>query len=133
RWCYVIKADQFADLRARYGGTVDAGNEPEAPAAPSFSGSNPVTSGDNPNKHWRVTAVTGFGAKEQHGCASWVTGRARAARPSERDVSWRRYGNPATINYDVTGLGPGGFGQPESGSTSVPAIPPAGGGERRED
>ncbi len=36
----------------------------------TFSGPDPVTSGasgENPHKHWRVTAVTGFGARKQSG------------------------------------------------------------------
>ena len=41
RWCYILEAEQLADLRARYGGGVD--DEGEGPA----SLSNPVTSGDS--------------------------------------------------------------------------------------
>lgn len=53
RWCYVLEADQLADLRARYGGSTDAGEEPDAATPSTFSGSNPVTtgaSGDNPHE-----------------------------------------------------------------------------------
>jgi hypothetical protein len=53
RWCYVIPAEQLADLGARYGVAPDAGDDPEDTAAPTFSGSNPVTSGasgDNPHE-----------------------------------------------------------------------------------
>src|SRR5437667_9509984 len=52
RWCYVLQAEQLADLRARYGGAVDAGEEPDNTASPSTV-SNPVTSGasgDNPHE-----------------------------------------------------------------------------------
>ena len=48
RWCYVLQADQLADLRARYGGTIDAGDDP-----PASFGRDPVTSGasgDNPHE-----------------------------------------------------------------------------------
>src|SRR5207249_4995544 len=54
RWCYVLEVEQLADLRARYGGAVDAGDEPDGSMpSTSFSGSNSVTSGasgDNPHK-----------------------------------------------------------------------------------
>jgi len=53
RWCYVLQADQLSDLPARYGGSADAGDEPEASTSPSFSVPNPVTSGasgDNPHE-----------------------------------------------------------------------------------
>ena len=53
RWCYVLEAEQLADLRARYGGAADAGEEPDGTTPSTFSGSNPVTSGasgDNPHK-----------------------------------------------------------------------------------
>lgn len=49
RWCYILQAGQLADLRARYGGASDAGDQPEG----SFFPSDPVTtgaSGDNPHK-----------------------------------------------------------------------------------
>jgi hypothetical protein len=52
RWCYVLQAEQLADLRARYGGSADAGDEPDGTTPSTFSGSNPVTtgaSGDNPH------------------------------------------------------------------------------------
>jgi len=29
RWCYLLQAEQLADLRARYGGAADAGDEPD--------------------------------------------------------------------------------------------------------
>jgi hypothetical protein len=52
RWCYVLQADQLADLRARYGGAVDAGEEVEGTDPSAFAaGPDPVTSGasgDNP-------------------------------------------------------------------------------------
>jgi Domain of unknown function (DUF3854)/Protein of unknown function (DUF3631) len=47
RWCYVLSAEQLADLRARYGGAADSEERPDGPARATFSGSNPVTSGDN--------------------------------------------------------------------------------------
>ena len=47
RWCYLLPAEQLADLRARYGGPADAGEELDGTASSSFSGPNPVTSGDN--------------------------------------------------------------------------------------
>lgn len=53
RWCYVLQADQLADLRARYDGTGDAGEEPDGTTPSSPSGSEPVTSGasgDNPHE-----------------------------------------------------------------------------------
>ena len=53
RWCYVLQAEQLADLRARYGGAADAGEEPDGTTPSSFSGSDPVTSGasgDNPHE-----------------------------------------------------------------------------------
>ena len=54
RWCYLLQAEQLADLRARYGGAADAGDEPDgSPSSTSFSDSDPVTSGasgDNPHE-----------------------------------------------------------------------------------
>jgi len=54
RWCYVLLADQLADLRVRYGGAADAGEESDGTSpSTSFSGSDPVTSGasgDNPHE-----------------------------------------------------------------------------------
>lgn len=53
RWSYVLEADQLADLRARYGGMADVGEEPDGTTPSTFSGPNPVTtgaSGDNPHK-----------------------------------------------------------------------------------
>jgi len=52
RWCYLLQADQLADLRARYGGMAEAGEESDDTVPSSFSSSNPVTSGasgDNPH------------------------------------------------------------------------------------
>jgi len=53
RWCYVLEAGQLADLRARYGGAADAGEELDGTTLSTFSGSDPVTSGasgDNPHE-----------------------------------------------------------------------------------
>jgi hypothetical protein len=47
RWCYLLPAEQLDDLRARYGGPADAVGELDGTASTSFSGPNPVTSGDN--------------------------------------------------------------------------------------
>ena len=47
RWCYVLPADQLADLRARYGGAADASEEANGTSRSSLSSPNPVTSGDN--------------------------------------------------------------------------------------
>jgi hypothetical protein len=47
RWCYLLPAEQIEDLRARYGGPADTGEELVNAPQPSFSGSNPVTTGDN--------------------------------------------------------------------------------------
>jgi hypothetical protein len=45
RWCYVLQADQLADLRARYGERVDAVEEPDGTAPSTFFSINPVTTG----------------------------------------------------------------------------------------
>jgi hypothetical protein len=56
RWCYVLDADQLADLQARYGPRVDTSDELNAVNAVTdsrFSVSDPVTtgaSGDNPHE-----------------------------------------------------------------------------------
>jgi hypothetical protein len=52
RWCYLLQADQAADLRARYGGAGEASDEPDATDLAAPSGPDPVTtgaSGDNPH------------------------------------------------------------------------------------
>jgi hypothetical protein len=49
RWCYLLRAEQLADLGARYGGAA----APEPADAFTFSGPEPVTSGasgDNPHE-----------------------------------------------------------------------------------
>ena len=55
RWCYLLQADQLADLRARYGGrrgAAEAGEEAEDTVPSSFSGANPVTTGaSGDNRH----------------------------------------------------------------------------------
>jgi hypothetical protein len=56
RWCYVLDAGQLADLQARYGTGVNAGDEPNTVndvTDSRFSVSNPVTTGacgDNPHE-----------------------------------------------------------------------------------
>jgi len=53
RWCYVLEADQLADLRARYGGAAEAGDEPDGCEPTASPGPDPVTSGasgDNPHE-----------------------------------------------------------------------------------
>ncbi len=52
RWCYVLQADQLADLRARYGGPADAVEEVDGSDPTTSPGPDPVTigaSGDNPH------------------------------------------------------------------------------------
>ena len=37
RWCYLLQVEQLADLRARYGGAADTGDEPDdTPPRPAF-------------------------------------------------------------------------------------------------
>lgn len=53
RWCYVLQGDQLADLRARFAGAAEAGEEAYGSDPTSFPGPDPVTSGatgDNPHE-----------------------------------------------------------------------------------
>lgn len=43
RWCYLLQAEQLADLGARYGGTADTGAEPVGTTESALPGSNPVS------------------------------------------------------------------------------------------
>lgn len=45
RWCYVLQADQLADLRARYGGMAHAGEETDGATPSTLVGLDPVTGG----------------------------------------------------------------------------------------